>query len=288
MVSRYGNVALVTGASSGIGKATAELLSQVGFHVYGTTRKEGFFALTPGYEGGFVKMVTMDVTSEASVEKAVALILENEPSIDILVNCAGVGIAGAVEDCSAQEVLWQMDTNYLGVIRVLRAVLPGMRERRRGLIINLGSVAGIFSVPFQTSYSSSKFAVAALTDGLRMELKPFGVKASLILPGDTKTGFTDARVFSKDSKNNTPYFDAFARAVYTMEQDEQNGDPPERVAKLILKTIFRRNPPICTIVNRRYKWLTLAKRLMPNIVREIVVNALYSKPLPKGVEWRPR
>ncbi|MPM68831.1 hypothetical protein SDC9_115765 [bioreactor metagenome] len=163
-----------------------------------------------------------------------------------------------------------------------------MRERHRGLVVNMGSVAGLFSVPFQTSYSSSKFAVAALTDGLRMELKPFGVKATLIMPGDTQTGFTDARVFSADSKNGTPYFDSLARAVYSMEQDEQNGDSPDKVAMVVLKTIFRRNPPIRAIVDFKYKLLSLANRILPNRIREIVVEALYSKLLPKGVEWRPR
>lgn len=288
MVSRYGNVALVTGASSGIGKATAELLSQVGFHVYGTTRKEGFFALTPGYEGGFVKMVTMDVTSEASVEKCAALILESEPSIDIVVNCAGIGIAGAVEDCSADEARRQMDTNYLGIIRVLRAVLPGMRARGRGMIVNISSVAAVFSIPFQTLYSSSKFAVEALTEGLRIELKPFGIKAALVAPGDTQTGFTDARIFAEDSKGDTPYADAYARAIYAMEHDERNGASPDKVAMAILKTIFRRNPPIRTVVGFGYKLLVFIKRLLPAKFTEKLLTAMYSKPLPNGVQWRAK
>ncbi|MCE5235707.1 MAG: SDR family NAD(P)-dependent oxidoreductase [Eubacteriales bacterium] len=267
----YGSVALVTGASSGIGYETAHALAKLGFTVYGGSRRGGEDA---AYGGGNITMLKMDVTDGASVKKAVDDILEKEGRIDILINCAGNGIAGAVEDCSGEEALKQMDVNYAGALRCIGAVLPSMREKRNGLIVNIGSVGGIFSIPFQTLYSSSKYAVEALTEGLRIELKPWGVKASLVEPGDVKTGFTSARAYAEGCKASA-YGARCAQAIKQMERDEQNGKAPGVVVKEILKTIRSKNPPVRRTVGGMYKVLVFLKRLLPARLVEALLDTMY-------------
>ncbi len=269
----YGSVALVTGASSGIGLETAQTLAKLGFTVYGSSRR-GSDGVERTYGGGKLVMLKMDVTDAASVENAVQEILKKEGRIDILINCAGMGIAGAVEDCSGEEAMRQMDVNYAGVLRCIRAVLPSMRAQKRGLIINIGSVGGIFSVPFQTLYSSSKYAVEALTEGLRIELRPWGVKAALVEPGDVKTGFTAARAYAEDAKT-TEYGKRFQQALKQMEHDEQNGKTPDTVVRVILQTIRSKNPPVRRTVGGMYKVLVFLKRVLPASLVETLLNAMY-------------
>ncbi len=273
MNNPYGEVVLITGASSGIGKCTAEALMNQGFRVYGVSRSGGQDKRS---EDGFLRMICLDVCDEASIKRAVDEVIAKEGRIDILINGAGIGICGAVEDCSAQDALKQMDTNYFGIIRMLSAVLPHMRERRGGLIINIGSVGGIFSIPFQTLYSSSKFAVEALTEGLRMELRPWGVKAALVEPGDTKTGFTGARRYAERT-DTSAYGDAFKNSVAQMERDEQNGMPPNSVTKVILSLIKSKNPPVRRTVGIKYKLFVSLKRFLPARVVELIVTSIYAK-----------
>ncbi|MBQ9832915.1 MAG: SDR family NAD(P)-dependent oxidoreductase, partial [Clostridia bacterium] len=143
MKNPYGDIVLLTGASSGIGAACANTLAENGFRVYGASRRGG--ENTTHESGGSVSMIKMDVTDTESVENAVKSILTKEGRIDILINCAGMGISGAVEECTGEDGIAQMNTNYAGVLRTLHAVLPHMRQRRSGLVINISSVGGIFS-----------------------------------------------------------------------------------------------------------------------------------------------
>lgn len=274
MKNPYGNVVFITGASSGIGKAAAQTLAKEGFYVYGASRRGGENKLFES--GGFINMLQMDVTSTESVESTIASVLAEQEHIDILINCAGIGISGAVEDCTGEDGLEQMNTNYAGILRTVRAVLPSMRERRNGLIINIGSVGGIFSIPFQTLYSSSKYAVEALTEGLRIELKPFSVRASLIEPGDVKTGFTSARRFTEASKNSA-YGDEFRHAIAQMEHDEQNGADPSLIVKAILKTIRSKNPPVRRVPGLMYKVFVFLKRILPARTVEWILTLMYPK-----------
>ena len=271
----YGKTVIVTGASSGIGKCAAETLASLGFTVYGGSRRGG---PSKAIGEGMVKSLTLDVTSEDSVKAAVGEVLDSEGGIDILINCAGTGIAGAVEDCSGADALEQMDTNYAGVIRMAGAVLPAMRARKKGLIINIGSVGGIYSIPFQTLYSSSKAAVEALTEGLRIELKPWGVKAALVEPGDVKTGFTAARKYASGCKNSkSVYGEEFAHSIGQMEKDEQGGAGPETVVKVILQLIRMKNPPVRKVVGAQYKLFVFLKRIFPACLVEAILTGMYPK-----------
>jgi NAD(P)-dependent dehydrogenase (short-subunit alcohol dehydrogenase family) len=186
---------LITGASSGIGKACAEYLFMRRCRVYGTSRRTPHVEprSTPPEAVPLFQTIPLDITSDESVEKAVSLVLESEGRIDAVVNNAGFGLAGAVESTSIAEAREQFETNFFGTMRVCRAVLPAMRRQGHGHILNVSSVAGQIGIPFQGIYSATKFAVEGLTEALRLEVAPFGIRVVLIEPGDFHTGFTANR-----------------------------------------------------------------------------------------------
>ncbi len=176
-------VAVVTGASSGIGDAVARRLAAVGFRVFGASRR------APAEPVSGIEHVTIDVDDDSSVRTGVADVLHDAGRIDLLVNNAGYLCAGAVEEISIADAKAQFETNYFGVVRMICAVLPGMRERRRGQIITVSSLAGLVPVPYWGQYNASKFAVEGLMETLRYEVRPFGIKVSMVEPGNIKTPF---------------------------------------------------------------------------------------------------
>ena len=181
------SVVLITGASSGIGKACADHLAQLGFTVYGASRtieNLGEVRWTP---------LVMDVDQDGAVTHGVELVRAQAGQLDIVVNCAGFGIAGSVEDTTLEEAKAQFDTNFFGTVRLCQAALPGMRQQGAGLIVNMSSLAGLLGLPFESFYSASKFALEGLTEALRLEVAPFGVRVVLIEPGNFRTGFTAKR-----------------------------------------------------------------------------------------------
>jgi short-subunit dehydrogenase len=276
MKKHYGNIVLVTGASSGIGKTCAEYLAKLGYKVYGTSRKAPEAADVDGITGeNGVTMIRMDVCSDDSVKAAVKRIIELEGEIGIVVNNAGMGIAGSVEDTSPQEAFLQMDTNFFGMHRVIRQVLPHMREKGRGLIINISSVGALFPIPYQSMYVASKAAVEGMTGSLRNELRPFGIKAAYVEPGDTKTGFTGSRLFVRDGGEGSAYRQYSSRSIAVMEKDEMNGPDPIVAAKAVAKLAAHRNPPVCITVGLSYKLLVFLKRLVPRSLESFIVSKMY-------------
>lgn len=273
-------IVLITGASSGIGKATAELLSSQGHHVYGTSRKTAGLpemeAQATNGSGGFIKMLSMDVTCDTSVETAIQAVLSEEGRVDVLISNAGTGIAGAIEDTSVEEAKGQLETNFFGTLRVIQSLLPVMRAQGYGRIIALSSVAGVISIPYQAHYSASKFAMEGLIEALRHEIAPFGIKACLVEPGDTKTGFTQSRLLARKASGETAYSEKFSRSLARMERDEQNGVPPLDVAKVIARMVTKKNPPIRVAVGFQYKAILLLKRFLPSRLTEKIVGMLYN------------
>lgn len=252
MNPNHQRVILITGASSGIGQACAGHLAALGYRVYGTSRR-ATFPEEPRPAGAYdprgpsdacdgVTMIPMDVTDDASVERAVRYIIEAEGRLDVVVNNAGMGIAGAVEDTSLEEARAQFETSFFGMLRVCRAVLPAMRERRSGLIVNVSSVAGVIGIPFQALYSAAKFAVEGLSEALRLEVAPHGVQVVVIEPGDFSTGFTGNRRRTAASLTNPAHADACRRALEVMERDEEAGGPPVPVARLLARIVASRSP----------------------------------------------
>ena len=171
-------------------------------------------------------MIQMDVTDDTSIKTAVRHIVDKEGHLDVVVNNAGIGVAGSIEDTSMEEIKFQFETNFFGVFRVCHEVLPIMRIQRSGYIINISSIAGLIGVPFQGAYSASKFALEGLTEALRMEIKSFGIHTVLIEPGDFNTGFTINRIKTKKSQISSIYSDRFKRALHIMKEDERNGSKP--------------------------------------------------------------
>ena len=174
-------VILITGASSGFGKVTAQTLAGKGYVVYGTSRR-----IANGNIGQ-IRMLIADVTDENSVRSAVNRIMDEQGHIDVLINNAGMGIGGALEMATDEEISSQMDTNFMGMVRMCRAVLPIMRKQRQGKIINISSIAGRIAVPYQGFYSASKFAIEGYSEALSMEVYPFGIKVCVVEPGDFNT-----------------------------------------------------------------------------------------------------
>ena len=263
-------VVLVTGASSGIGRSCAELLAGRGYRVYGASRRPAGSPL--------IESVSMDVTDNASVRDAVAGVIAREGRIDIVVNNAGIAIAGAVEDTSIEEAREQFDVNFFGVLRVCRAVLPHMRERRSGCIVNIGSIGGLVAIPYQGFYSAAKFALEGLSESLRLEVSRFGVHVVLIEPGDHRTGLTDNRRMTTDSQSNPAYRERFRHAAKRMAADEQGGPEPEAVARLVHRVVNHSRPrlryTVGPIPQRAAVWL---KRLMPYAVLQKVLDLYYSR-----------
>jgi NAD(P)-dependent dehydrogenase (short-subunit alcohol dehydrogenase family) len=257
-----GKVVLITGASSGIGQTCAEYLAGRGMTVYGASRS------LQGGDAGRYRTLRMDVTDDASVRAGVQQVLERHGRIDVVINCAGYGIAGAVEETDPQEAMAQFNTNFFGAHRVCRAVLPMMRQNISGVIINISSLAGLLAVPFQAFYSASKFAMEGMTEALRMEVRPFGIRVALIEPGDFKSEFPANRVNTADSVKSGVYRELLERCVGVMREEEKNGKAPVPVARLAERIINDPSPRL------RYTVGPFGERLGPKL-KSILPHRIY-------------
>jgi NAD(P)-dependent dehydrogenase (short-subunit alcohol dehydrogenase family) len=276
-VVEKGRVVLITGASAGLGAAAAAHLAHLGHRVYGTSRRAEFPATeTSAERTPYPRLIPMDVRDEASVQRAVEHVTKCEDGIDVVVNNAGVGLAGAIEDTSVDEANALFDTNLFGVLRVCRAVLPGLRARRRGLIVNVSSLGGLVTIPFQGFYSASKYALESMSDALRMELAPFGVRVVLIEPGDFHTEFTDHRTFAAEAGPDSAYHERCRRAVAVMERDEREGAEPrafaERLASIIDDASPRPRHPVGALGQRI---AVAARGVVPTSLLDRALRALY-------------
>lgn len=262
-------VVLITGASSGFGKICAEFLDQRDYKVYGTSRN--LITKIKSYE-----MIQMDVNEETSIKAAVRHILDQEGRLDIVVNNAGIGVAGSVEDTSTEEIKFQFETNFFGVFRVCHEVLPIMRAQRSGYIINISSIAGLIGIPFQGAYSASKFAIEGLTEALRMEVKSFGIHVVLIEPGDFNTDFTINRIKTQKSQIGSIYSDHFKKALHVMEEDERNGSKPDKVAVLVDYIINHRSPRPRYMVGPILQQIAVhLKKIIPSQLFEWIIMKSY-------------
>src|SRR5438132_3296672 len=228
-------IALVTGASSGIGKATAERLAKAGYKVYGTSRR--------GAEAGAqsFEMLALDVTSDESVEAAVTELMRREGRIDLLVNNAGFSVAPAgAEESSIEQARSIFETNFFGIVRMTRAVAPHMRRQGSGRIINIGSVFGFLPMPFMALYAATKHAVEGYSESLDHELRTRGIRVSVIEPANTNTQF-DANLLQPDSKLDE-YREARAAVAKKMKELVEAGDKPGVVADAVLKAALAARP----------------------------------------------
>jgi len=259
-------IAVVTGGSSGIGLCTAKALSAAGCRVYEISRRD--FSC----EG--MTHLSADVTDEDAVQDAVDQVLAEAGRVDILVNCAGFGISGAVEFTELADAKRQMDVNFFGMVNATKAVLGPMRRAGGGRVVNISSVAAPAAIPFQAFYSASKAAINDYTCALANEVRPYGVSVCAVMPGDIRTGFTDAR--KKSAVGDEAYGGRISKSVAKMERDERGGMAPETAGAYIAKIALRKNVKPLYAIGFSYKCICVLCDLLPCRLRNRLIGLLYA------------
>ena len=260
-------VAVVTGASRGIGEAIAHALLQRGYIVYALCRSK------PALDD--IIHLPCDLTDGRQIDVCFAQIRSQQKTIDLLVNNAGMGIAGPLEMCEQSDADALMQINVHACIRCCARALPVMREHGRGRIVFISSLAARFPIPFQAYYSASKAAVGVLAEALRMEVHPFGVEVTTLYLGDVRTGFTDHR---QKAPADAVYGTRMTRSVTKMERDERNGLPPRAVAQCLMRMLRRRRLPQSRVVGMQYKLFWWGERMLPRRCVLSIVQKMYDGP----------
>lgn len=262
-------VILITGITSGFGKAMAEKLSSQGHKVYGTHRKE--VEHIPG-----VTYIKAEATDDAQVEAAVRQVIDAEGRIDVFINNAGMGIGGPLELSSLEDASRQMDVNWMGMVRFLHHVLPQMRRQGGGKILCFSSIGGLIGLPYQGLYSASKFAIEGYCEALRLEVRDFGIKVILIEPGDFATNFTAQRK-SVATEQAAAIYPSYERSLKGIEKDEMTGLKPEFLAEKVAKILTRRNPRYSYIIaSPLQKLAVLAKTILPRRLFYWILSLYYN------------
>jgi NAD(P)-dependent dehydrogenase (short-subunit alcohol dehydrogenase family) len=262
---------VISGGSSGIGKATASLFAERGWRVFELSR-HGVSVKSDGLRGEIIH-VTCDVCSEESTKAAITEVLTQTDRIDVVISNAGFGISGSVEFTAIRDAEHQMDVNFMGAVRFTQAVLPQLRKQRGGRIIYTSSVAAVLAVPYQAFYSASKAAINALALALANEVREFGISVSVMMPGDVSTGFTDAR--HKSNAGEDIYRGA-GKAVTTMEKDERAGMAPVQMARLFYHIATSPNPRPQYVGGFSYRILCFLDRLLPKRLVNWIEYKVYS------------
>ncbi len=259
-------VALVTGSSSGIGHEIALVLARNGYFTFATMRdlqKKSKLESIKDEESLPLEFVQLDVTNEESVRIAVQTIQDDKDRIDVLVNNAGYGLTGALEDLSIDEIKTQFETNFYGLIRTTQAVLPIMRKQRSGIIVNISSGAGRFGYPMGSAYVSTKFAIEGLSESLSFEVEPFGIKVILIEPGMIRTNFSSASVLAKKSLDpNSPYVPIMKNMEKGIKQLLENASSSQLVANITFEAISSDKSRLRYLVGKDVEqWIEAKKKM---------------------------
>jgi len=268
-------VALVTGGSSGIGEATARQLLDAGFTVYAVARRVD--RMQSLAEAG-AHVFAMDVTDDASMSAGVRRILDEQSRIDVLVNNAGYGSYGAVEDVPIDEARRQFEVNVFGLARLVQLVTPQMRDQRSGRVINISSIGGKFYEPFGAWYHATKFAVEGFSDSLRMELRPFGIDVVLIEPGPIATEWNEIARDSLLERSGTTAYAPYAKRahrVLTEFDKPSRASSPETVARKIVRAATTRHPAPRYPVGKGARAITLSRDLTPDRLYDGVVSRIF-------------
>jgi len=259
---------LVTGCSSGIGKSVCEQLAANGARTYGGSRTV--------CEPRSWTYLRLDVTDRASVEDAVDEVVRREGRLDAVVTCAGVGLAGPLETMTDEHALRQFDVNFLGTTRVIQCALPVMRAQGSGRIIVVGSIAGLIGLPFVAHYSAAKFALDGMVEALRSEVRPFGIQATIVHPGDFNTSFGANRVFVENADAAHAYADASRRTLAHYQFQEDNAPGPDAVARRVVRLMWKRSLPVRVIVGSpRERLGVLGKRILDGRSFEFALRKAY-------------
>jgi Short-chain dehydrogenases of various substrate specificities len=261
-------VALVTGSSSGMGFATAITMARAGIHTYASMRnlkKSKTITELASTEKLPLQVVQLDVNDKKSIKEIITKIVTEKERIDVLVNNAGYGLFGSLEDVSIEEMKAQFETNFFGVIRVTQLVLPIMRKQKSGTIVNVSSVGGRIALPILSAYQSTKFALEGLSESMSYELEPFGIKVVIIEPGAIRTNIMNSSIWAKKAQDpKSPYFSQLQRIKdHFKSMMENESSPPDEVAKVILEAITSENPQLRYTVGQDAATLIQARVNMP-------------------------
>ena len=260
-------VALVTGSSSGIGFETALALARENYFTFASMRntdKAGKIQEIAKKENLNLEVIELDVDKEESIKSAVKKIQEQKGRIDVLVNNAGYGLFGCVEDITIDDLKAQFETNFFGVVRLIQEITPTMRKHGSGIIVNVSSVAGRIGFPGTPAYISSKFALEGLSECMRYELSPFGIKTIIIEPGVIKTDFFSSMKVAK-GKPDSPYKEITEKVMNGVKMMAEMGTSPDEVAKTIIKAIQTKEPPPRYIVGTDASMFLEAKKMKTDI-----------------------
>lgn len=269
-------VALVTGASSGIGAATARTLQSLGHVVHGAARRTDRLA---DLETEGIHPLALDVTDEASLQAGVAAVLEHSGRIDVLVNNAGYGSYGAIEDVDPAEAQRQFDVNVFGAMRLTQLVLPHMRAQGGGTVVNISSMGGRFHTPLGGWYHATKFALEALSDALRVEVAPFGIDVVVIEPGGIATEWADiAADHLEETSGSGPYADQAAAVSQTLRRSTDRDSSPQVVADAIARAVSAQRPRTRYAVGFGAKPLIAARRVLPDRAFDALVSRAMGLP----------
>ncbi len=258
-------IVIITGISSGFGLATARIFRNKGYKVYGFARK-------PFEEEGLIA-TSLDITNYKAVNNYVKEIYEKEKRIDYLINSAGFGISGSIENTDLDLIKKQFEVNYFGTVNISKAVIPYMRENSFGRIAIISSVAAVFPIPFQAFYSSHKAALNLFGEALNIEVKPFGIKVTNFIPGDAKTNFDQNRITT--NVNEPAYGKRIEKSLTKMREDELKGMSKEYVAKIIYKNITKKRPPLRKTIGKSYKILVFLERIFSRKFINFVLDKMY-------------
>ncbi|MEZ4792110.1 MAG: SDR family oxidoreductase [Gelidibacter sp.] len=262
-------VVLITGGSSGIGKSVGEFLSSKGFTVYGTSRNP------ERYTDSQFELVQLDVSDVESIQNAVKTVIDKSSRLDVVINNAGAGITGAVEEIPMDEIKRNFETNFFGPINVIKAVLPQMREQNSGLIINITSIAGYMGLPYRGIYSASKGALELVTEAMRMEIKGFNIKMTNVAPGDFATNIAAGR-YHAPVLEHSPYKVPYGNTLRLMDEHVDAGKDPSMVAKAIYRIILTEKPKVHYKIGEfMQKFSIVLKRILPDKVYEKMLQNHY-------------
>ncbi len=272
-------VAIITGCSTGIGLETSVLLAQKGYRVFATLRNlKKAVTLREKAAGLPVEILALDVDKAASVKKAVSSVVKSTGRIDVLINNAGWGAFGALEEFSDQEILAQYETNVFGLLRVTKAVLPAMRSRKSGRILQVGSLAGHMTFAGIGLYCSSKHAVEAVTESLRLELRPFNIQVGVIEPGQMNTAFkANRRKAGVFLEGKSAYQKVLSNILDYGDQQPAQGPGPQVVSWTILKALRDKRMAIRYTAGTDARWLPFLRRFIPDALFDRILRGMYSR-----------
>ncbi len=274
-------VALVTGSSSGMGFATAIMLARAGIHTYASMRnlkKSKTITELASTENLPLQVVQLDVIDKKSVKEAITKIVTEKERIDVLVNNAGYGLFGSLEDISIEELKAQFETNFFGVIRVTQLVLPIMRKQKSGTIVNVSSVGGRIGLPVLSAYHSTKFALEGLSESMSYELEPFGIRVVIIEPGVIRTNIMNSSIIAKKAQDpKSPYFSLIQKVENNFKlMMENESSPPEEVAKAILGVVTSENSQLrYTVGNDAATMIQARVSMSENQFKKMIMQNLF-------------